>query len=79
MKASRTSTAERTRTTAIQKARRLAVAVVGASVFLLAAVLFFTPAPSSLVFLAGLAILGSEFVWARRLLQRVKGLRRSPS
>ena len=64
------------RTTAVRSARRLAVAVLGASVILLAAILFFTPAPSSLVFLVGLAILASEFLWAGRLLERVKTLRR---
>ena len=64
------------RTTALQRARRLAVAVLGGSVILLAAVLFFTPAPSSLVALVGLGILGSEFLWAARLLQRVKSLRK---
>ncbi len=64
-------------TTAVRSARRLAVAVLGASVILLAAILFFTPAPSSLVFLAGLAILASEFLWAGRLLQRVKALRKT--
>ncbi len=63
-------------TTAVRSARRLAVAVLGASVILLAAILFFTPAPSSLVFLVGLAILASEFLWAGRLLERVKTLRR---
>ncbi len=64
------------RTTALQRARRLAVAVLGGSVLLLAAILFFTPAPSSLVFLVGLGILASEFLWAGRLLQRVKNLRK---
>ncbi len=67
------------RTTALQRARRLAVAVLGGSVLLLAAVLFFTPAPSSLVFLVGLAILGSEFLWAARLLQKVKSIRKKDS
>ncbi len=64
------------RTTALQRARRLAVAVLGGSVIVLAAILFFTPAPSSLVFLVGLGILASEFLWAGRLLQRVKNLRK---
>ncbi len=67
------------RTTALGRARRLAIAVLGGSVLLLAAVLFFTPAPSILVFLVGLAILASEFLWAGRLLQRVKNLRKKGS
>jgi tellurite resistance protein TerC len=53
------------------------VAVLGGSVIALAAVLFFTPAPSILVFLVGLGILASEFLWAGRLLQRVKNLRKT--
>ena len=67
------------RTTALQRARRLAIAVLGGSVILLAAVLFFTPAPSSLVFLVGLAILAPEFLWAARLLQKVKSIRKKDS
>ena len=62
------------RTTALQQARRLAIAVLGGSVILLAAALFFTPAPSILVFFVGLGILASEFLWAGRLLQRVKSI-----
>ncbi len=55
----------------------MAVAVLGGSVLALAAILFFTRAPSSLVFLVGLGILASEFLWAGRLLQRVKNLRKN--
>ncbi len=64
------------RTTALQRARRTAIAVLGGSVLVLAAILFFTPAPSSLVFLVGLGILASEFLWAGRLLQKVKSIRK---
>ena len=67
------------RTIALQRARRLAIAVLGGSVILLAAVLFFTPAPSILVFLLGLGILASEFLWAGRLLQKVKSIRKKES
>lgn len=64
------------RTVALQRARRLAIAVLGGSVILLAAVLFFTPIPAVLIFIVGLAILASEFVWAATLLQRVKSIRK---
>ena len=67
------------RTTALQRARRTAVAVLGGSMLVLAAILFFTPAPATLVFLLGLGILASEFLWARRLLQRVKNLHKKES
>ena len=67
------------RSTALQRARRLAVAVLGGSILVLAAILFFTPVPAILIFLLGLAILASEFLWAGRLLQRVKNLHRKES
>jgi uncharacterized protein (TIGR02611 family) len=54
-------------------ARRVAVLVVG--LFLLAAgvVLLVLPGPGLLVGMAGLAVLATEFAWARRLLARVRG------
>ena len=67
------------RTTAMQRARRLAVGVLGGSVLVLAAILFFTPVPAILIFLLGLAILASEFLWAGRLLQRVKSIGKKES
>ena len=67
------------RTTALQRARRTAVAVLGGSMLVLAAILFFTPAPAILVFLLGLGILASEFLWAGRLLQRVQNLHKKES
>ena len=35
-------------------------------------VLIFTPGPGWLVILSGLAVLAAEFLWARRLLDRLK-------
>jgi len=56
----------------LQTARKLIVLVVGCTVVLLGVVLIFTPGPAMLVIPAGLAILATEFVWARRLLRRIK-------
>ncbi len=67
------------RTTPLQRARRLAVAVLGGSLLVLAAILFFTPVPAILIFALGLAILASEFLWAGRLLQRVKSIGKKES
>jgi uncharacterized protein (TIGR02611 family) len=53
-------------------ARRLVVGVIGGTVVLVGIVLFFTPGPAIVVIPIGLAILATEFVWARRLLKRMK-------
>ena len=56
----------------MQQARRLAVAIVGFTVILLGVVMLVTPGPGWLAILLGLGVLGVEFVWARRLLGRLK-------
>ena len=56
----------------LKTARRVVIAVVGGSVILFGVVLLFTPGPAIVVIPIGLAILASEFVWARRLLRKVR-------
>jgi uncharacterized protein (TIGR02611 family) len=56
----------------MQQARRLAVAIVGFTVTLLGVVMLVTPGPGWLAILLGLGVLSVEFVWARRLLGRLK-------
>jgi tellurite resistance protein TerC len=56
----------------LRAARRMIVLVVGGTVLLLGVVMLVGPGPGMLVVPAGLAILATEFVWARRLLARVK-------
>ncbi len=56
----------------LRTARRLAVAVIGATVVLLGIVMLATPGPALVVIPAGLAILATEFAWARHLLKRVR-------
>ena len=53
-------------------ARRIAIAVVGATVVLLGIVMIFTPGPALVVIPVGLAILAIEFAWARRWLKRLR-------
>jgi tellurite resistance protein TerC len=53
-------------------ARRLIVLVLGTTVLLFGVVLLVTPGPAFIVIPIGLAILGLEFAWARRVLRRVK-------
>jgi uncharacterized protein (TIGR02611 family) len=55
--------------------RRMLVAVIGTTVLLLGLLLIFLPGPGLIVILIGLAVLGSEFVWARRIIQRARMLR----
>lgn len=46
--------------------------VVGSTVLLIGVALVFLPGPAVVVIPIGLAILAAEFVWARRLLERMK-------
>lgn len=63
---------ESTTTSALRLARKVVVAVIGASVLAIGIALIVLPGPAVLVIPLGLAILGTEFLWARRLLRRVK-------
>ena len=54
--------------------RKLVVAVVGGSVVLVGIAMLVLPGPAFLVIPAGLAILASEFLWARRWLKRAREL-----
>ncbi len=56
----------------LRQARRLVVFVVGSTVLLFGLVLTVTPGPAFVVIPIGLAILATEFVWARQLLKRIK-------
>jgi uncharacterized protein (TIGR02611 family) len=54
--------------------KRIVVAVVGGTVLLIGLALLVLPGPAFLVIPIGLAILATEFVWARRWLRRAKGM-----
>jgi tellurite resistance protein TerC len=56
----------------LKQARRLIVIVVGFSVLLIGLAMVILPGPAMIVIPLGLAILAMEFVWARRLLLRMK-------
>lgn len=54
-------------------ARKVAIAVVGGTVLLFGVVALVTPVlPGAIAIPVGLAILATEFVWARVLLRRIK-------
>jgi uncharacterized protein (TIGR02611 family) len=55
-----------------KQAKRLISIVVGATIVLIGIIMLVTPGPGIVAIVAGLALLGTEFVWARRLLERFK-------
>jgi tellurite resistance protein TerC len=57
---------------AYRLARRIAVTVVGFTVLAIGIAMIALPGPAFIVIPAGLGILGLEFAWARRWLQKVK-------
>jgi uncharacterized protein (TIGR02611 family) len=52
--------------------RRLAVAIIGGTVVVIGIAMIVLPGPAVVVIPAGLAILATEFPWARRLLQAAR-------
>ncbi|HWR21581.1 MAG TPA: PGPGW domain-containing protein [Verrucomicrobiae bacterium] len=56
----------------LKQARRAIVIVIGFTILVLGIVLIVLPGPAILVIPLGLAILATEFVWARRLLVRFR-------
>ena len=57
---------------ALRQARRLAVLVIGLTVVAIGAAMIVLPGPAIVVIPLGLAILATEFVWARHLLENMK-------
>jgi tellurite resistance protein TerC len=55
----------------LRTAWRLIVIVVGGSVLLIGIAMMVLPGPATVMIPIGLAILATEFVWARRLLRRI--------
>ena len=56
----------------LKQARRAIVAVVGFTLLTIGVVMLVTPGPGWAVIILGLSVLAAEFVWARRLLKRLK-------
>jgi tellurite resistance protein TerC len=54
----------------LKQARRAVIIVIGFTVILFGCIMILTPGPGLAAIVAGLALLGTEFVWARRLLKR---------
>ncbi len=56
----------------LKQIKRLIVAVVGFTILLIGLAMVVLPGPATLIIPLGLAILATEFVWARNLLHRMK-------
>lgn len=56
----------------VQQVRRFFKIIGGFTLLVAGVVMLVTPGPGWLVILGGLAMLGAEFVWARRLLNHLK-------
>ena len=54
--------------------RKLIVAIIGGTVLLIGVALIILPGPAFIVIPIGLAILASEFAWARRAIARAKAM-----
>jgi uncharacterized protein (TIGR02611 family) len=56
----------------VQQAKRLVKVIIGFTLLLLGVIMLVTPGPGWVAIGLGLALLAAEFVWARRLLNRLK-------
>ncbi len=56
--------------TTIHQAKRVIRVVVGFTVVLVGIIMLVTPGPGLVAILFGLALLGTEFVWAKKLMKR---------
>jgi uncharacterized protein (TIGR02611 family) len=52
--------------------KRVAITLAGFLLLLAGAVMLVTPGPGLLLIIAGLAVLGTEYAWARRALEKAK-------
>jgi tellurite resistance protein TerC len=56
----------------IEQVRRFFRILAGFTLLLIGAIMLFTPGPGWLVIFLGLTLLAAEYVWARRLMERMK-------
>ncbi|NWG13182.1 MAG: PGPGW domain-containing protein [Acidobacteria bacterium] len=56
----------------LRQAKRLIIFVIGSTVLLIGIALLVLPGPAFVIIPIGLAILATEFAWARRLLRSLK-------
>ena len=56
----------------IKNIKRAIIFVIGITIFLIGLALLFLPGPGILIIIVGLVILAVEFIWARKMLKRIK-------
>src|SRR6267142_4941085 len=56
----------------VEQVRRVFLIIAGFTLLLVGGVMLVTPGPGWLVIFLGLGLLAAEFVWARRLMDRIK-------
>ena len=56
----------------LRQVRRLVVGVIGFTLVLIGTAMIVLPGPAFILIPAGLALLATEFVWDKKLLQKVK-------
>jgi uncharacterized protein (TIGR02611 family) len=56
----------------LKRVKRLVIAVIGFTILLIGVAMIALPGPAFIVIPIGLGILATEFVWAKKLLKKVK-------
>jgi tellurite resistance protein TerC len=56
----------------LKRTRRIFVGIVGSTILLVGILMIVLPGPAFIVIPLGLGMLATEFIWARRLLKRMK-------
>ena len=56
----------------LKQLKRIVIAIVGFTIILIGIFLIVTPGPAVLVIPAGLGVLGTEFMWAKKLQGKIK-------
>jgi uncharacterized protein (TIGR02611 family) len=56
----------------VKQVRRVFFIIAGFTLLLAGGIMLVTPGPGMLVIFLGLGLLAAEFVWARRLMERIK-------
>ncbi len=56
----------------VEQVRRVFLIIAGFTLLLAGGVMLVTPGPGMLAIFLGLGLLAAEFVWARRLMERIK-------
>lgn len=56
----------------VRLARKILITIVGTTVLIVGVIMIVAPGPAFVVIPLGLGILGTEFLWARRMLQQFK-------